>query len=80
MEFGDLRLLSRDGCHLCQEAEALLRRLSLRFQVVDVDADEQLRALYGDAVPVLLDADGRELARAPLTEARLRTLTTSRHG
>ena len=51
-------LFSRAGCHLCEAAEAELRRLQPglphRVQVVDVDADPQLAARYGERVPVLL--------------------------
>ena len=72
-------LYTRAGCPLCDEARALLDALAadLGFAVeaVDVDADADLRARYGWAVPVIA-AGGEELARAPVRaaalEARLR--------
>ena len=49
-----ITLYTRQGCHLCQDAEALLRRLGCSVTSVDVDADEALAARYGHEVPVLL--------------------------
>ena len=47
----------RQHCGLCQEAEAVLRRLApalrLQVQVVDVDADPALAVRYGDVLPVI---------------------------
>ncbi len=61
---GELVLYTRDGCHLCAEAEAMLapllaraRRTMLR---VNVDDQPELAARYGLRVPVL-SCDGREL-------------------
>ena len=51
------RLLTRTGCHLCEEAEAGLRELGVDFEAVDVDADEELLRLYDFRVPVLLAGD-----------------------
>ena len=47
-------LISRKGCHLCEEAEALLRGLGVTFEWLDVDADPVLQSRYGFRVPVLL--------------------------
>ena len=53
----DLTLYTRAGCHLCEEMKAalapLLREFGARLVEVDVDGDEELRALYGNDVPVL---------------------------
>ncbi len=64
-------LLSRQDCGLCEEAARDLRRLGIDFSTLDVDAHADLLARYNDAVPVLM-MDGRELARAPLTDMKLR--------
>ena len=59
-----LVLISRSYCHLCHNMEAVVRPLAAAFDValelVDVDASEQLEALYGERVPVLRHGD-REL-------------------
>ena len=70
-----LTLYVRAECPLCDEATALLARLTgpLRFRVtsVNVDAEPALRARYGDRVPVLTLGD-REIAAAPMSEAAWR--------
>lgn len=49
-------LLTRDGCHLCVEAEQTVRRTceeqGALLRVLDVDTDERFRARYTDHVPV----------------------------
>ena len=59
-----LILMQRSYCHLCHDMEAVVRPLAAAFgialELVDVDASEQLEALYGERVPVLRHGD-REL-------------------
>jgi glutaredoxin len=68
-------LVTRRGCHLCEEAESLLRRLAgevgFGYAEVDVDADPARRAEYSDRVPVIL-IDGREHGYWRVEEARFR--------
>jgi glutaredoxin len=68
-------LVTRLGCHLCEEAESLLRGLSgeigFRYAEVDVDSDPVLRAEFSDRVPVIL-IDGREHGYWRVEEARFR--------
>ena len=72
------------GCHLCEEAEAELSRLAQRYphrlERVDVEADAELLARYGERIPVLV-VGGREYS-APLNgraiEAALRDASTAR--
>jgi glutaredoxin len=56
-------LLSRAGCHLCEQARPQLAEIcaqsGTRLIEVDVDTDPELRAEYGDRLPVFL-LDGRE--------------------
>ena len=49
----------------------LLRAFGVSFEEVDVDTDESLRERYGDRVPVLTDAAGRELCHGRLDPAVL---------
>ena len=50
-------LLGRRGCHLCETAEAVLRAEQIRtpfeLNVIDIDTDPELQALYGPALPHL---------------------------
>ncbi len=56
-------LLTRAGCHLCEVARPVLVEIcaeaGAELVEVDVDGDRQLRAEYGDRLPVFL-VDGRE--------------------
>jgi glutaredoxin len=68
-------LVTRDGCHLCEDAEAVLRRLrdelGYDYREVDVDASTVLRDAFGDRVPVIL-IDGKEHGYWRVEEARFR--------
>lgn len=76
-----LEMISRSGCHLCDEAEDALARVLGRFGSVhpevgyqvnrlDVDSDPELLAKYSDEVPVLL-LNGRQLAFWRIDEDRV---------
>lgn len=56
-------LLTRMGCHLCDDARvevlAATTAAGADWSEIDVDADPELRAEYGDRVPVVL-VDGVE--------------------
>lgn len=64
------QLVTRRGCHLCEDAEAGLRDLGATFEAVDVDGDEELLRLYDFRVPVIL-RDGQVLAEGRIDPARL---------
>lgn len=59
-------MVTRAGCHLCDEMAALLDEVlpahGLTWSPLDVDADPDLRARFTDVVPVLL-RDGRPVAK-----------------
>jgi len=48
-----------------------LRAFGVAFDEVDVDSDAELRARYGERVPVLTDATGNELCHGRLDPAVL---------
>lgn len=68
-------LMTRVDCHACEQAKADVRRicseLGVPWSVEDVDADRELRAEYGDRVPVIL-VDGEEHGYWTVEESRLR--------
>jgi glutaredoxin len=70
-----LVLLSRTGCHLCDDARAVLApvadELGVGWVERDVDADQALADEYGDRVPVVL-LDGAEHSYWRVDESRLR--------
>lgn len=70
-----LELLTRADCHLCVVAAETLQRIAGEAGLVaaerDVDTDPDLRAEYGDRVPVVL-LDGREHSYFTVDVVRLR--------
>jgi len=71
-----LILYGTSGCHLCDEAQALLNGLeseySLSIQLVDIADDESLVEDYGVRIPVLINSKNSELSW-PFNERDLRT-------
>jgi glutaredoxin len=50
-------LYTREGCHLCDEAKAVMLPIIARHEAelreLDIDDDAELRAMYNDFVPVI---------------------------
>ena len=71
----ELTLLTRAGCHLCEQAlrqiEPLVSRFGAHVRLVDVDTDSVLRREYGNEVPVLF-LGSREIARHRVDPASIR--------
>ena len=70
-------LVTRQGCHLCDDALRLLQSLGVHPELADVDTDDELHRLYDFRVPVVLidgavAAEGRITPRA--VEAAVRRL------
>ena len=68
-------VMTRVDCHPCEAAKADVARicgeLGVPWSAVDVDADPEHRAEYGDRVPVIL-VDGVEHGYWTVEEDRLR--------
>jgi hypothetical protein len=68
-----LYLYSTAGCHLCEQAEALLQPLLhaglIQLQVVDISHDEELVRRYGIRIPVL--ACGEQELGWPFDQAQV---------
>lgn len=69
-----LTLLTRPGCHLCEDARAAMDRVTAAsgetWTEVDVEGDLELERDYGDRLPVIL-LDGREHGYWRVEEQRL---------
>lgn len=65
-----LVLVTREGCHLCDQALAELRGLGHEPELADVDAEERLHDLYDWRVPVVL-VDGRVVAEGRVSKEQL---------
>jgi len=72
-------LYTRQGCHLCEEALAVLEQHGLRPRLVDIDADSELRERFNECVPVV-EIDGRERFRGRVNELLLQRLINSQFG
>jgi hypothetical protein len=77
-----LVVLSREGCHLCEEMLEALAGLERggripAVTVVDVDSDAQLARRYGLKVPVLL-LDGSAICHYTLNSQELLRLVPAR--
>jgi glutaredoxin len=72
-------LYGRAGCHLCEEARAVVARvcadLGEDFVEVDIDTDPALLDRYGEEIPVTL-VDGRQHDFWRVDEQRLRAALT----
>lgn len=66
----DVELVTRQGCHLCEDALGLLRELGLEPRQRDVDGDPELSRLYDFRVPVVL-VDGRVVGEGRLDREAL---------
>ena len=68
-------VMSRSGCHRCsvviEQVALVVTGTGYRMLVVDVDADPETRAEYGDQVPVVL-IDGNEHDYGSVDVERLR--------
>jgi hypothetical protein len=76
-----ITLIGRDGCHLCDEAREVVRRVSqdtgAGWVEQNVDADPDLLHRYGEMVPVVL-VDGSQHDYFTVDEKRLRAALSGR--
>jgi glutaredoxin len=70
-------LYTRAGCHLCDDAHALLqqeqRRYRFQLQLVDIDTSRELVQQHGESVPVI-HVDGKLRFRGGVNRLLLRRL------
>jgi hypothetical protein len=73
-------LVTRDGCHLCDQARAVVERvcadLGVGWEERDVDHDEGMLPQWSEEVPVTL-VDGRQHDFWRVDEGRLRRALSS---
>ena len=64
-------LYSRPGCHLCEEARAMLQRAGAAFEERDIETDDALFKRYLERIPVIA-IDGEEAFELVVNERALR--------
>jgi glutaredoxin len=72
-----LVLYGRPGCHLCDDARAVLERIGHPFEEVDIESDDELLARYLERIPVIA-LDGTELYDFFVNEPELRARLDAR--
>ena len=76
-------LFTTSGCHLCEEAEAMLlhlrQELKLNIATVDIAESDKLMGKYGLRIPVILATDGGELGWPFSIDELVSFLRASKH-
>jgi glutaredoxin len=67
-----ITLYGRPGCHLCDDARAVLDRVGAPFTEVNIDDDDDLLRRYLERIPVLT-IDGEEAFEYFVEERALRS-------
>jgi hypothetical protein len=74
-------LLSKPGCHLCDDAREVVARvaadLGVGWEEVDITTDEELARRWWELIPVTL-VDGRKHSVWHVTETGLRGVLAAR--
>jgi glutaredoxin len=70
-------LYTREGCHLCEEAQEVLSEFGISPTLVNIDDDQKLREQFNACVPVV-EIDGQIRFRSRVEPALLRRII--RHG
>jgi glutaredoxin len=69
-----ITLYGKPGCHLCDDARAVVERVReqhpFELREVDVSLDPQLNRAYGERIPVV-EVDGEELFEYFVDESSL---------
>jgi glutaredoxin len=68
-----ITLLARPGCHLCDDAQAVLDRVGEPYDLVDIESDDELFKRYLERIPVVV-VDGEEVFEYFVEESTLRRL------
>jgi len=66
-------LYTRQGCHLCEDAEQTMLQHGLIPTLVDIDTDAELKSRFDTCVPVV-EIDGRVRFRGRLDLVLLRRI------
>ncbi|MDG2035449.1 MAG: glutaredoxin family protein [Pseudomonadales bacterium] len=75
-----LVLYSRQECHLCDQAQALIEQVisgsDWQLEKVDIDSDPKLTELYRYSIPVLARVEGAETTALnwPFPPSRIKDL------
>ena len=77
-----ITLYTRQGCHLCEQAQAVIAEVAAgraTVEIVDIDTDEALRDRYTVRVPVVA-VDGVEIAEYEVSRELLLDVLAAKGG
>jgi glutaredoxin len=70
----EIDIYSRRGCHLCDEAKAVVERVQQRYtfalRVINIETDAALEKEYGEQIPVVF-INGSKAFKYRVDEAEL---------
>jgi glutaredoxin len=66
-----ITIYERPGCHLCDDARAVLDRVGEPYRAVDIESDDDLLKRYLERIPVVA-VDGEEVFDFFVDEEALR--------
>ncbi|HSA47126.1 MAG TPA: glutaredoxin family protein [Candidatus Competibacteraceae bacterium] len=74
-----LALYATSGCHLCEQADALIRRtVTLSFRTIEITDDDNMLQNYGLRIPVLRRLDTGEELNWPFDAPAIQRLMLNR--
>jgi glutaredoxin len=71
-------LYTREGCHLCEEAQEVLSEFGISPMLVDIDHDPNLRERFDTCVPVV-EIDGQIRFRGRVEPTLLQRIIRQRN-
>ncbi|MDD5544427.1 MAG: glutaredoxin family protein [Acidobacteriia bacterium] len=78
-----IQFLSKPGCHLCDQAKPVVRRIceefSLPWEDINIEKDPDFYEQYKEEIPVLL-IDGKKIFKYLVREEDLRRALKNRRG
>ena len=68
----DFILFGTEGCHLCEEAEAVLVAANVEYRLEDVMDDSGWQEQFGLLIPVLWHVESRRLLGWPFDDEKVK--------
>ncbi len=68
-------LLGTAACHLCEQAEDLLKQIPIVYEKIDIAEQEQWQAEYAIKIPVLLSSECQQALCWPFTLEDIQAFT-----
>jgi len=70
----DYVLIGTEGCHLCEQAEQMLREAGLLFSIAEIMDHPQWQDKFAVKIPVLLHQDTGEWLAWPFDSSQINSI------